>query len=182
MMRTIRLPMRKLGDARTLLLTAVLAGASILPSMVRAADTRNPSVVVKADDVTAKVALSNTKTTPGGQLGVTVAFDVAPGWHIYGEPLPTEFTTTKVKFDDQLLQNQAVTMPKPTPLKFESLGETYPVYTGKFDATGKVSLKPSVAPGDYKLSGTIEFQECNDNMCKMPQSLHFEVPVTVAKS
>jgi len=180
MMRTTRLPMRKYRNSGTLLFAAVLTGASLLPSIVRADDA--PSVVVKGDDVTAKVALSGSKTKPGGQVGVTVSFDVALGWHIYGEPLPTEFTTTKVKFDDQLLQNQAVTMPKPTPLKFESLGETYPVYTGKFDATGKVALKPSVGPGDYKLSGTIEFQECNDNMCKMPQSLHFEVPVTVAKS
>ncbi len=180
MMRMTQLPIRKRRITGTMILTAILVGSSLLPSLVCADDA--PSVVVKGDDVTAKVALSGAKTKPGGQVGVTVSFDVAPGWHIYGEPLPTEFTTTKVKFDDQLLQNQAVTMPKPTPLKFESLGETYPVYTGKFDATGKVALKPSVAPGDYKLSGMIEFQECNDNMCKMPQSLHFEVPVTVAKS
>jgi DsbC/DsbD-like thiol-disulfide interchange protein len=161
---------------------AILAGASSTASRLLADSPSPAAVVVKAEDVTAKVALSNGQSSAGGQLGVTVAFEVAPGWHIYGDPLPSEFTTTKIKFDDQLLREQSLKMPAPTPVKFEALGETYPVYSGKFNAIGKLGLKPTLAPGDYKLAGTLEFQECNDTMCKLPQSVHFELPLTIAAS
>ena len=182
MMRTTRLQTRKLRNSITLLITAILSGASLVPSIVRAGDASSASVVVKAEDVMAKIALSASTIAPGGQLGVSIAFEVAPGWHIYGDPLPSEFTTTKVKFDDQLLQHQSIKLPPPTPLKFEALGETYPVYTGKFNAAGKLALKPAITPGDYKLAGTLEFQECNDNMCKVPQSVHFELPLKIEAS
>ena len=164
-------------------LIGVLLAVALLPAARLFADTAAPpAVVVGAEDVTAKVALSRTRASAGGELGVTVAFEVAPGWHIYGDPLPPEFTTTKIKFDDQLLRAQSLKMPAPTPVKFETLGETYPVYNGKFNATGKIGLKPTLAPGDYKLAGTLEFQECNDNLCKLPQSVHFELPITIAAS
>jgi hypothetical protein len=48
----------------------------------------NNSVVVKASGVTAKVMLSDTRSFSGQQLGLAVDFDVAPGWHIYGNPVP----------------------------------------------------------------------------------------------
>jgi DsbC/DsbD-like thiol-disulfide interchange protein len=180
--------MRLRGDslARAWLIGAGLAitlAAVLFPASRILADSPTPTaVVVKAEDVTAKVALSDARSSAGGQLGVTIAFEVAPGWHIYGEPMPSEFTTTKIKFDDQLLSAQSLKMPAPTPVKFEALGETYPVYHGKFNATGKVGLKPTLAPGDYKLAGTLEFQECNDTMCKLPQSVHFEIPLMIAVS
>ena|SRR5437899_2396527 len=162
-------------------LAAILLGAAC-PARLMADSAAPTAVIVKAEDVTAEVVLSDAQTSAGGQLGVKVAFEVAPGWHIYGEPLPPEFTTTKIKFDDQLLRDQSLKFPAPTPVKFEALGETYPVYHGKFNATGKVGLKPKLAPGDYKLAGTLEFQECNDSMCKLPQSVHFELPLTIAPS
>lgn len=162
---------------------AILAVAPFPASRLLADSAASTAVVIKAEDVTAKVALSDGRSTAGGRLGVTAAFEVAPGWHIYGEPLPPEFTTTKIKFDDQLLREQSLKFPAPTPVKFEALGETYPVYQGKFNATGQLALKPALAPGDYKLAGTLEFQECNDSMCKLPQSVHFELPIKVtAKS
>jgi DsbC/DsbD-like thiol-disulfide interchange protein len=166
-----------IGATLALILAGALFSASPLP-----AATAPTAVAVGAEDVTAKVALSEAQSSAGGQLGVTVAFEVAPGWHIYGDPLPPEFTTTRIKFDDQLLRAQSIKMPAPTPVKFETLGETYPVYNGKFNATGNIGLKPTLAPGAYKLAGTLEFQECNDNMCKLPQSVHFEIPLTIAAS
>lgn len=137
-------------------------------------------VVLKAEDVTIKVALSASKAVSAQPIGVTVDFSVAPGWHIYGAPLPPEYTVTKVKFDDDLVQRQTLQFPPPTPLKFAALDQTFPIYDGDFRATGDLMLKPKLSPGAHQLGGTIEFQECNDSMCKLPQSLHFELPLTIA--
>jgi hypothetical protein len=137
------------------------------------------SIAVKAEDVSAKVTVSDVQSYSGHRLGVIVAFDVAPGWHIYGAPLPPEYTVTQVKFSSDLVQAQLLTFPPPTPLKFEALGQTFPVYHGSFQAVGDLLLKQQLTPGDYKLAGTIEFQECNDTECKIPQSVPFALPLKI---
>jgi len=138
------------------------------------------SVTLHAEDVTAKVTVSDAKSYSGHQLGVSAAFDVGPGWHIYGAPLPPEYTVTKVTFGGDLVQNQSLKFPPPMMRKFEALGQTFPVYEGKFTAVGNILLKQQLKPGDYKLAGTLEFQECNDNECKIPQSVTFEIPLKIA--
>ena len=40
-------------------------------------------------------------------------------------------------------------------------------------------LKNKVPSGDLKLAGTLSFQECNDSICKLPQTVRFEVPIKV---
>jgi DsbC/DsbD-like thiol-disulfide interchange protein len=158
---------------------AIFASATIGNSNLHASMTGS-SQSLQIADVSAKVATSNAQASSGQQLEVTVDFGVAPGWHIYGEPLPPDYTPTKVKFDTDLIESQSLKFPPPVPLRFAALDQTFPVYHGKFQVAGNVVLKPKLSPGNYKLGGTIEFQECNDNMCKMPQSAHFELPLTIA--
>ena len=86
---------------------------------------------------------------------------------------------TKVKFDGDLIQRQSLKFPPPTPIRFEALDQTFPVYHGSFKVVGNIVLKPKLNPGNYKLGGTIEFQECNDSICKIPQSARFELPLTI---
>ena len=137
------------------------------------------SVAVKVAGVSVKVTISDAKSYSGYRLGVTVAFEVAPGWHIYGAPLPADYTVTQVKFSADLIQNQSLTFPPSTPLKFQALDQTFPVYSGSFRAVGDILLKQRLTPGDYKLAGTIEFQECNDTECKLPQSVPFALPLKI---
>src|SRR5439155_18978395 len=49
---------------------------------------KNGAVTVGAEDLKATVTLSSEVTAPGQQLGVAIDMKIAPGWHIYGEPLP----------------------------------------------------------------------------------------------
>jgi DsbC/DsbD-like thiol-disulfide interchange protein len=135
--------------------------------------------VVEAGEIKAHIALSNAHAFSGQRVGVTVAFDIAPGWHIYGRPLPEEYTPTAVTFDNDLVSRQNLDFPKPTPVKFESLGETLPVYQGRVTAVGAILLRRKLVPGEHRLGGTLSFQECNDNLCKMPQRVRFEIPLLI---
>jgi DsbC/DsbD-like thiol-disulfide interchange protein len=174
--------------ARTLMATgcgALLALASITAARLFAADSAqngstSNSVVVKAEDVTTKITISDARGYSGHRLGVSADFEVGPGWHIYGAPLPPEYTVTQVKFAGDLVESQSVNFPPPTPLKFEALGQTFPVYHGSFKAVGKILLKRQLKPGDYQLTGTVEFQECNDTECKIPQSAPFAIPLKIS--
>jgi len=136
---------------------------------------------VTAEDVFAQVILSASHARSGDQLGVAAEITVAPGWHIYGLPLPDGdgLTPTSIVFASDLLASQSIRMPAPTPLKFPALNVTYPVYTGVIKASGHLKLKHDLKPGAYRIAGTLKFQECNDSMCKMPQALPFELPIQI---
>ncbi len=141
-------------------------------------------VTVQAGDVRARIVLAADRSPSRHQLNVAVDFEIAPGWHIYGEPLPDGegLTPTSIRFDSELLVEQTVKLPKPIPLRFAALNETYPVYTGNFKAIGTILLSQKIKPGDYSIPGTLSFQQCNDTMCKMPQTVHFELPITIGAS
>jgi len=49
-----------------------------------------------------------------------------------------------------------------------------------FRADGELQMKSDLKPGDYQLRGALKFQECNDTICKLPQTAQFVLPVTVS--
>jgi thiol:disulfide interchange protein DsbD len=157
------------------LLTVAPAGRADRPG-IRASETR-----INVQDLTATVVMPQAQAAPGQRIPVAIDFDVAPGWHVYGAPLPEDYTPTTVKFDPEIVAKQTFDFPKPQPVNFKALGQTLPVYTGSFKANGAIWLKPDLSPGNHKLPGTISFQECNNLECKPPQKARFEIPITVAR-
>lgn len=137
---------------------------------------------LKAGDVQAAIRVANpAQLRPGGKVGVTVHFAVAPGWHIYGAPLPAgeDLTSTSLSFDPAVAAKQLISMPPAIPMRFEALGETLPVYQGNFAASAQLQLAPAIKPGVQSLPGTLSFQECNNLLCKMPRQVPFSLPLNV---
>jgi DsbC/DsbD-like thiol-disulfide interchange protein len=137
------------------------------------------SVSIGAEDVRAKVTLSSDKAVSGQELGVAVDVTIAAGWHIYGEPLPENYVATRVTFSGDLVATQSLKFPAATPREFTALGETLPVYEGTIRGKGTLLVASRIKPGQYKISGTLKFQECNDAICKLPQNVAFELPLTI---
>jgi DsbC/DsbD-like thiol-disulfide interchange protein len=145
-----------------------------------AAPQRPGVATARGEDVQATIAVSPATAAPGKRLAVTVNIRIAPGWHIYGEPLPENYVPTTLSFDKALLAQQSIELPKATPVNFKGLGETLPVYQGEVKASGAIVLKDGLKPGNYRIGGEFKYQQCNNLICKMPQVLKFEVPLTVA--
>ena len=160
---------------------ALAFALSIVAGVTAVAASENAPVAIDGGDVIAYIRLSADHATAGRQLGFAVDVTVAPGWHIYGEPLPDGegLTPTSIKFESDLLARQTLNLPKPTPLRFELLNLTYPVYTGNFKAPGNLVLNQKIKPGDYSIPGTFNFQLCNDSLCKPPQAVHFALPIKI---
>jgi DsbC/DsbD-like thiol-disulfide interchange protein len=139
-------------------------------------------IEVHADEVKAAIRLGKAVVPAGGTVAVTAHFAVAPGWHIYGAPLPPgeDLTPTTLSFGQELTSNQSLTMPPPAQMRFEALGETLPVYTGDFTLAGRLQLKPNLKPGPQTLGGELRFQECNDALCKMPRTIQFTIPLQIS--
>ena len=115
----------------------------------------------------------------GQEIGVAADFSIAKGWHIHGRPLPTNYTPTAIVFDGDCVAKQSFEYPDPEKVAFPELGETLPVYTGSFRAKGRILVRSGLKPGDNKLKGTLSFQECSSQICKIPQSVTFEIPFTI---
>ena len=135
------------------------------------------SVSIGAEDVQAKISLSSAQAAPGQELGVVVDIAIAPGWHIYGQPLPENYVATSLTFAGDAVAQQSMVLPPAVPLEFKALGETLPVYEGSVQGKGSILISGSVQPGTTKIRGTFRFQECNDSICKLPQEVPFEIPV-----
>jgi hypothetical protein len=138
-----------------------------------------PSISIKAEDVTANLTLSAGRAVPGQQLAVAIEFTIDPGWHIYGQPLPDNYIATAIAFEPGIIAEQSFDFPAATPLEVKSLGETLPVYSGTFRASGRIRPKLGLKSGEYKIPGTLRFQECNDEVCKLPQKVDFEIPLVI---
>ncbi len=137
------------------------------------------SVSLDAEDLRATITPSADHTVPGRELGVAANFSIAPGWHIYGAPLPSNYTATSIEFDSDVVVSQAFEFPTPEKVTFELLGETLPVYHGDFRAKGKILIRSGLKPGEYQLKGKLKFQECSNDICKIPQSIAFELPMRI---
>lgn len=139
----------------------------------------NDAVEIKSDETSARIQLSDSSVFSGQELAVAADFAIKPGWHIYGTPLPKGYVPTAITFDTTMVAQQSFDFPQPRPIKFVALGETLPAYTGDFKAIGKILLREKLPAGQQKLAGELKFQECNDQICKLPQTVRFEIPIAI---
>ncbi len=142
--------------------------------------SHGPAVEVPLDEVVARIALSDSQVVPGRQLGVTVDLSIAPGWHLYGEPLPDNYVPTRIAFDAELAADQSLELPQPDRVRFELLGETLPVYSGSVRGIGTLLIRSRLRPGRYAVKGQLQYQACQDESCGAPQTVPFEIPIEVA--
>src|SRR5690242_11156882 len=82
-----------------LVAAAVAARADDLLDKLGAPANANVAAV-KAGDVEATITPSATHAAPGQEIAVHALLDIAPGWHIYGKPLPQGYTPTSIVFDN----------------------------------------------------------------------------------
>jgi hypothetical protein len=143
------------------------------------ADTNAQSVSLTAGDIRIVVTPSTGHAVAGQEIGVATQFTIAKGWHIYGQQLPANYTPTTIVFDSDCVAEQSFEYPDPDKVAFPQLGETLPVYAGDFRVKGKILARPGLKPGDYKLKGKLSFQECSEQICKIPQSVTFEIPFRI---
>lgn len=122
------------------------------------------------------VQLQRGKTAP-----VQFLFRVNPGLHINSH-LPTSRILLPTRLDLNL----------PAGLKFASLSyppghvftvafsdEKLNVYTGDFEVDGRLAASRTLKPGDYQVSGVLQYQACNDRQCFRPRKLPVQFTVNV---
>ena len=162
-------------------------------AMRHAADSGINSVQFKTDAFSATVSFSTDRCFPGQELGVSLEVHLEPRWHIYGKPLPKNYQPTELQLEGPLVGEFSLEMPAPKPVRLEALGETLPVYGGEIRALGKLGIRwsppipakflqplgPPIEPGLHHIEGLFRFQACSDRVCEAPQTVKFQLPLTI---
>jgi hypothetical protein len=140
---------------------------------------RAPVVTLQSGALTVEIGLSDAKAFAGQEIGLLAKFKLEPGWHVYGAPLPAEYTATSITFDDPKIIRQSFALPEARPMEIAPPGKALPVYRGSFQGVGSLLLKFPLDVGETLLLGRLNFQQCTDAVCEAPQTIRFELPLTL---
>lgn len=126
---------------------------------------------IQSGPVSVQIGLSGATAFAGEEIGFFANFTVEPGWHVYD--------TASVEFDDPAVIRQSAEFPPAAPMELPGLGEILSVYSGEFRVLGSLLLKFPLEAGGIVLSGRVCFQTCSDTVCEPPQTVPFELPITI---
>ncbi len=108
---------------------------------------------------------------PGARVSLVVEVTPKPTMHVYApgqqDLIPISHTidpTSGVRLGKP-------EYPKPERYFFAPLKETQLVYSGAFKIRQDVTIDAAKASDPIKISGTLRYQACDDNVCYMPQSI-----------
>ena len=129
--------------------------------------------------LTVEIGLSAAEAFAGQEIAFFAKFRPEPGWHVYGNPVPEAYTAASITFEEEMVARQCLVLPRAQPLEMAALGETLPVYEGSFEGTGSLLLKFPMDAGQIVLRGRLRFQACSTTVCEAPQTMPFELPLTI---
>ena len=165
---------------RALLTTAFCAVSVVVMSAqapgAKRSDTMHLSVTT---------SISDAEVSPGEKVSVT--FDVTPkrNMHVYA-PGKHEYQVIAVKIDPQPWMKVAPTAYPPSEIyHFKELDEKVETYGKPFKLVQDVTIlntaaaKKALAASPVKLSGTLQYQACDDKVCYAPTKIPVSFDLTV---
>ena len=102
---------------------------------------------------------------------------IQSSWHLYSQTQPTDaiVNPTEILFNNNplvSLDGKVKEVGKMELYKDKKLGISANQYTDKVDFVQKIKLK---SPVKTNISGSVEFQTCDDKKCLPPQKLQFSL-------
>jgi hypothetical protein len=138
-----------------------------------------PAVTLESGALAVRIGFASAKAFAGQEVSFFAQFALQPGWHIYGNPVPAGFAKTDIHFAGSNIVRQRLDLPVASMRNFPDLREALPVYHGSFQGTGTLLLKYPLPEGRLALQGRLEFQPCSETVCEHPQTLPFELALTL---
>jgi len=112
------------------------------------------------------------------RLHVNVEVSVAPGFHVYGEPVPAGFVPLSVKVAPiEGVEIGAVEWPTPHPLTVDGLNEQFWVHEETVRSSLPLTFSGPPGAGDHVLQITVSYQACRNSACLVPTSISLSLPV-----
>jgi Disulphide bond corrector protein DsbC len=147
---------------------------SLLAAVITTMTATNPHLSLQA--------IAEPETVPSNST-VTITFSVTPGrrMHLYA-PGAKGYQVIAVKLDPQPgLKPRPIVYPPSETYHFEPLDERVPVYSKPFTLTQVIAVSAAGVKGKntLALSGTLEYQACDDRVCYKPNAIPFTFELKV---
>jgi Thiol:disulfide interchange protein DsbD, N-terminal/AhpC/TSA family len=112
------------------------------------------------------------------RLTLTVEIDVAPGYHVYGQPTPAGLVPLSVEIEPITgLEVGLATWPAPHRVTLPGLGDELWVHDGTVRGTLPLTFAGAPGSGDHVIRVRVASQACNEITCLAPSTVDLEVPV-----
>jgi len=111
------------------------------------------------------------------RVHLNVELSVAPGFHVYGPPVPAGFVPLSMEVTPiEGVEIGTAEWPAPHPLEVKGLDEQFWVHTGT--VRGALALTFSAPPGagDHVIQVTVKYQACSTSACLVPMVLALSLP------
>lgn len=152
-----------------------IGGLTLMFAAALAAQT--PSNDQRQETAHLVVSMVAVTTSVGPGARVSLRLDVAPKpkMHVYS-PEQKDYIPISLRIEkNAAIKVQPAVFPKAEKYLFKALDETQLVYSKPFQIVQPVSIAPSAKAGtSVVVTGTIEYQACDESVCYRPVS----VPVT----
>lgn len=165
---------------RVLLTTALCAVSAVMISAQSSSPKRSDTM-----HLTVNTSISDAEVSAGEKISVT--FDITPkrGMHVYA-PGKHDYQVIAVKIDPQPWMKVAPTTYPPSEIyHFKELDEKVETYGKPFTLVQDVTVlktaaaKKALAASPLKLSGTLQYQACDDKVCYAPTKIPVSFDLTV---
>ena len=143
-----------------------------------------PSLQFRGGELSKHAGITTPAATAGAAAGEKVSLVVEmtpnPGIHVYA-PGAKDYLPVKLTLKPQAdIKVGRLTYPKSEMVHFAALNETVPVYQKPFKLLQDVTLaQPAKSGSTLAVSGTLEFQACDDQVCFVPESVPVSWTVTI---
>lgn len=117
----------------------------------------------------------------GGRFFIAVSVDIEPGFHINSnKPFEELYRPTKISYKLQEgISFGKVVYPAGEAREFEFSEAELSVYENSIKIFADVTISDRIDPGEIVLTGFLEYQACNDQVCFLPKSREFNIPVKI---
>lgn len=167
-------------------LGCLIVGAAMLllgGFALAAAHAPRPRAASPADGHAPVVTLRRVHAPALHRHGVSQAvlvFRVRAGYHINSNHPNSSFlipTTLRFAGHGKGIEVRAIRWPRPHELKFQFAAQPLSVFSGTFPV--RVDLRAGAGAGTQVLAGTLQYQACNDTLCRPPATLPVQLRLHV---
>jgi hypothetical protein len=133
-----------------------------------------------ADGVAVSAWLDKDQYAWGQRVWLTVDLQIAPGLHVYGQPVPEGYYPLEVTVApiERVVVGAPVT-PPPAPFRVEGLDEQFAVYEGSVRIEIPLTFM-TVDGGALAVALTVSYQACSATDCLPPAAVSLVLPIEEA--
>jgi peroxiredoxin len=113
------------------------------------------------------------------RLRAVVDVEVAPGYHVYAPPAPSDYVSLGVEVAAEGAEVGEPVWPAGKPFKLEGLDEELRVYEGsvRVDVPFEFIIQRGEPMGDRTVTLTVRYQACDAGTCYRPEEASFQLSV-----